>query len=531
MASLRNCFVKRRLGRYNSRTTKMYRKTNDLWPRGDEPAKAFCGEDERLSVLAAHGADTLVDDTELAAIVSLAAKACDTPIALVSIVERDRQFFLARLGLDALETPRPTSFCAHAMLGSEALVIPDATKDARFADNPLVTGAPHIRFYAGYPLITAEGAPIGSLCVISPTARPEGLNPLQHETLAVLAQAVMRRLSSQRQHANTIAAQTQTQKRVQQVLDSVPGIAWSADADLNFDYFNARWHEVTGAESPRTLDEWASFVHPEDFAKAKEKFLESVVGKQPYEGEFRVQTATGDWRWMQASVVPVETDSEGLRWVGTLIDNDREHTQREANDLLAKELSHRIKNIFAVISGLVAIRSRGKAEVADFAKELGAAIRALGTAHDYVRPMEGRNSSECLQGLMRDLLAPYDDGTQGRITIRGDDIPIGIRAATPLALIFHELATNSAKYGALGSNDGRVTVEIASPCEGDDRICVTWHEDTVVRRTSDQESHEGFGSRLLRMAIEGQLGGKFGRKFTDERIEIDISFPAARITD
>jgi GAF domain-containing protein len=133
---------------------------------------------------------SLRDSGRLDRITAFAAKLCEAPIALVSLVERDRQFFPAKTGLDVHETPRPTSFCAHAMLGDEIMVVADATRDPRFADNPLVTGDPHIRFYAGAPLVNDEGVPLGSLCVIDRTAR-DGLTPLQHDGLDVLAEAVM----------------------------------------------------------------------------------------------------------------------------------------------------------------------------------------------------------------------------------------------------------------------------------------------------------------------------------------------------
>ena len=507
----------------------MLHKASKPWPPGVEPAQAFCGEDERLSVLAAYGTDALLDDPELADLVSLAAEICAAPVAMVTMVESQRQVFLTRLGIDERETPRPTSFCAHAMLGGDAMVVTDALEDPRFARNPLVTGAPGIRFYAGHPLISPEGAPLGALCVIDHEPRPQGLSDLQQRTLRTLARAVMRRLASQRQDAERSFEQRLARERVQQVMDSFPGIAWSADDDLNFDYFNARWGELTGAAAPTSVEEWASFIHPEDFARSRPAFVETLGRGEPFEDELRLKLANGKWRWAASRVVPISTPEGTRRWVGTLFDIDREHRQREANELLARELSHRIKNIFAVISGLIAIRSRGRDEVADFAQELSAAIRALGTAHDYVRPLEGR-SSDCLHGLLRDLLAPYHDGKAGRVSISGDDIAIGARAATPLALVFHELATNSAKYGALSDPNGRVTISIKAPCDDEARICVDWREQGVPSLVKEMPAHEGFGSRLLRMAIESQLQGAFTRSFTEDGLLVEIAFPAASIT-
>lgn len=107
----------------------------------------------------------------------------DVPIAAVSIIDRDRQWFAARIGLEPEETSRAISFCAHTILRpGEAMVVPDATRDPRFAGNPLVKAAPHIRFYAGMPLVDRGGYPLGTLCMIDTKARrdPTDLYRLGH---------------------------------------------------------------------------------------------------------------------------------------------------------------------------------------------------------------------------------------------------------------------------------------------------------------------------------------------------------------
>ena len=166
--------------------------------RPAEPAPAFADEEERLRVLRDYALDSLDGDEELAAIARFAAKLCEAPLALVSLVEEERQRFLASEGLETKETPRDISFCTHAMLRDDLMQILDATQDPQFANNPLVVGEPHIRFYAGQPLKSEEGLPLGTLCVIDTEARPHGLTQFQREGLEVLAQATMRRLRSRR---------------------------------------------------------------------------------------------------------------------------------------------------------------------------------------------------------------------------------------------------------------------------------------------------------------------------------------------
>lgn len=508
----------------------MYRKDNILWPEGTPPSDAYCDEENRLAILAAHGTDSLVDDGELQEIVDLAAKLCAAPMAMVTMVEEERQLFLTRAGIEARETPRPTSFCAHAMLGAEPMVVHDAREDDRFADNPLVTGAPHIRFYAGHPLISAEGAPLGALCIIDTVPRDIGLSSLQRETLSVLAKAVMRRISQQRLGSDAKSALEERESYLQRMIDSVPGIAWSSDPNGTFDYVNAQWDEMTGLAQPRTLADWEPAVHPEDWEKAAAAFRASLESGQPFDYEWRLKLQDGNYRWMLSRAVQSPVGGGKNRWFGSVIDVDRQRKLSESRDLLSRELSHRIKNIFAVVSGLVAIRTRGKPELREFAEELNDTIRALNAAHDYVRPDHGLKQTT-LSGLLADLLAPYEAGDPERITVTGPGVQIGARAATPLALIFHELATNAAKYGALSCPEGRLSVTVEDLCEGDGTLCVTWEESARTCDVPEESEREGFGSRLLRMAVEGQLGGSFERSYSEDGLDVRIVLPKASLQD
>ncbi|WP_182086531.1 GAF domain-containing protein [Aureimonas sp. ME7] len=152
----------------------------------------------RLDTLHGYGVLDTPPEPRFDALVRAASRACAAPVALVTLVDRDRQWFKAKIGIEQSETVLDQSVCAHALKGTELLVIPDLTADPRTCDNPLVTGGSHLRFYAGAPLVAPNGHVLGTLCVVDDVARPEGLAPAQAAELKDLAGEVMAELERRR---------------------------------------------------------------------------------------------------------------------------------------------------------------------------------------------------------------------------------------------------------------------------------------------------------------------------------------------
>src|SRR5215831_21038442 len=153
-------------------------------------------EKKRLKVLWQYEVLDTVPEELFDDLTELAARICEAPIALISLVDEKRQWFKSKVGTTVNETTRDISFCAHAIKQSDLFIIPDASKDERFANNPLVTSAPKIRFYAGAPLITPDGYALGTLCIIDTV--PRELRPDQKQALGILARHVVSQLELRR---------------------------------------------------------------------------------------------------------------------------------------------------------------------------------------------------------------------------------------------------------------------------------------------------------------------------------------------
>jgi PAS domain S-box-containing protein len=317
----------------------------------------------------------------------------------------------------------------------------------------------------------------------------------------------------------------ESEMRFRTLADTMPQMVWSTLPDGYHDYYNARWYEFTGVPAGSTDGEaWNGMFHPDDQERAWTVWRHSLASGDPYRIEYRLKHHSGAYRWVLGQALPIRDGAGRItRWFGTCTDIHEGRLAQEEREVIAQELSHRIKNIFAVIGGIVSLAARSHPEAKDFADRLRGRILALGRAHDFVRPhsreSQPRSNPASLQALVRDLLQPYRDGDLERVTFTGADAFIDDTTATPLALLFHELATNAAKYGALSRDDGRV--EISSEVVGDNYL-LHWRE---IGGPVPNPGDAGFGSRLISLSVEGQLRGSLDRHYGEGGLEVDLSIP------
>ncbi len=286
------------------------------------------------------------------------------------------------------------------------------------------------------------------------------------------------------------------------------GVAlWSWNVDTDKLKMDEQGYQLWGVEPRADLrfEDLSERIHPADRDRVREAFnaTRAIVG--PYETDFRILVGP-DVRWVSARGQGSDADIANRMMFGVFLNVTVRKQAEEGNELLAGEMSHRVKNLLVIAAALAAITSRSTANVEDMTRELTQRLHALGRAHDLVRPISSKEGKAALLGdLLTVLLAPYDDlgAFTGRIRVSVPRMGVGEAAANTLALVIHELATNSLKYGALSVDTGTLDVSCAPH---DDRVVIVWTErggPKVVEPTGKP----GYGTQLVSRTMRRQLGG------------------------
>lgn len=325
-------------------------------PKKFKSAPLPVNESARLERLKTYSVLDTSPEAAFDEITKLASEICGVPIALVSLIDENRQWFKSRVGLDAAETPREVAFCAHAILDDRPFLVSDAHQDERFAENPLVTGAPNVRFYLGIPLKAPDSTLIGTLCAID--TEPRTLSEFQIRAMEVLANQVISQLELRR----ALALEAQRTRELQDsrenyraLIENLKEIVFQVDSGGELTYLTPAWSEVLGYDIEECIGKsFLDFVPQEDRETQHQRFLNLIKReRESCRRQIRVLDYLGRERWVEVFVrVSLNSSGEVAGASGTVTDV---HEQRLIQNQLIEEKGT-LDLIAANITDLIWIR-------------------------------------------------------------------------------------------------------------------------------------------------------------------------------
>ena len=308
------------------------------------------------------------------------------------------------------------------------------------------------------------------------------------------------------------------------------GVAlWSWNVDTNRLEMDQRGHVLWGVPNTGTItfETLSARIHPEDLDRVRAAFAATRDILGGYETDFRI-LHDDKIRWISARGRGDDQGIVGRIMYGVFIDVTERKKAEEAREMIAGEMNHRVKNIFAITTALTTISSRSTTTKDEMVKDLRQRIVALSNAHDMVRPDHGQQHKAAPLGdLLVTLLEPYSNthSNSERVHISTPRVLVGEKSATSLALVVHELATNSIKYGALSRENG--TLEIKCSAQGGE-VEIVWTENGGPP-TSKPSGRSGFGTRLVVRSLSDQLGGTISASWPPTGAIITLRMSEARL--
>jgi two-component sensor histidine kinase len=305
---------------------------------------------------------------------------------------------------------------------------------------------------------------------------------------------------------------------------------WSWNVDTDAFAMDDHAYDLWGI--PRGIDvqfeDLSAHIHPADRDRVRAAFTATRAIVGPYEIDFRIMIGD-ELKWISARGQGDDAGIVKRIMFGIFIDVTGRKQAEEGRELLAGEMSHRVKNLLAIASGLTAITSRSTTTTNDMARELTLRLTALGRAHDLVRPVPGQTeaASALLGDLLTVLLAPYDDlgAFSGRIRVSVPRMRVGESATTILAMVVHESATNSLKHGALSVETGILDVSCSAQGEA---VTVIWTENGGPKVTPPT-GPGGYGSRLVERSVTGHLRGSIDYHWAEEGVVVTLKVDPERL--
>ena len=260
-------------------------------------------------------------------IVEMAASLCGVPMSLLTVVDTDRQWFKASKGFDDVkQTSRDISFCAHAIAQDEIFEVPDATIDPKFVDNPLVTGSPNIRFYAGSPLKLSNGANVGTLCILD--THPKQLSNVQRETLSYLSEVAVTLLEARKEKIAWLERESQ----LRLLCEAAPLGICKTDLSGSCEYVNKSWQTICDMPEVDAMGfGWTKTIHPDDKKEVFTQWSKTIKSQSDVDIEFRIKHDDGTIKFVRAISNPLRSKDESINgFVTSLEDITKKKSQDDA---------------------------------------------------------------------------------------------------------------------------------------------------------------------------------------------------------
>jgi len=492
-------------------------------------------EAERLRALESYRVMDTPPESSFDDLTTLVARILDVPIALVSLVDADRQWFKSRYGLDAPETPRDISFCGHVVAEQELLVVPDAFEDSRFHDNPLVTGDPRVRFYAGVPLTTPDGHILGTLCAIDHEARQVSANQL--DTLSILGRQVADQLELRRQLRLTKDYEQRLRTLFETAVDTIVTID---EAGL-IEGVNAVVKRTFGYEPSELVGQHVGVLMPPRHRERLEQYLRHYPNDPGAKLIAATQEAVAvrkDGTEFSVEMSVSEMRLGGRRMFTGIV---RDITERKRIEQLKSEfvstVSHELRTPLTSIRGALGLVAGGRVgEISSEAKEMinialnnsGRLVRLINDILDVEKIQSGKLDFEIqrldLSRVIKDAKAANDGFAlehDSRIVLAGEPEPVLVYADSDrLAQVFANLISNAVKFSPAGEavdihthmTADRVKVEVRDRGPGvPEKFEKRLFERFAQADGSDRRQNAGTGLGLsISKAIVERMNGTIG---------------------
>ncbi len=305
---------------------------------------------------------------------------------------------------------------------------------------------------------------------------------------------------------------------------------WSWDVETDKIALDEQSHQMWGllvSAGLVTFEALSAHIHPADLDRVRAAFTATRQIPGSYDIEFRIMRER-EVKWVSARGQGADQGIVDGIMFGVFLDITERKLAEEARDLLAGEMSHRVKNLFAIANALTTIAARSATTPQEMEVDLGRRLRALGRAHELVRPSLGNQRKAALLGdLLAVLLAAYDENgiTGDRIKVASPEVKVGEGSITTMALVIHELATNSLKYGALSADAGQLRVDCAPQ---DNEVVIRWVE-SGGPAVALPAGTPGFGSKLVNRSIVDQLGGTISFEWAPQGVTVTLVVNQARL--